>query len=365
MAQASPKPVEGIQWPVTDKSSGERGSTKTSQQIWAKSFAAMDSSVSEQVEREKNWRYKYARFVKQHVQLSLQTPENALNAAKAGLDEFHNKFEFIRDGQVYTLGEAMSKFDRKIFETGVIKGKKERPAQGYQYGVPYKGGVLQGDALLAQLKKWAERGTIEPDTAEAIGKVASSSVNLDLSDLYFVLLGAGSAMGPYSILMSLGANVIALDIDRPMAWKRLISIAEESPGTLIFPTKKSIEGLTRDQIFEVAGCNLMTQTPEITRWLRDLYPEKDLIIGTYVYLDGEAHVRVALACDAIVKVKREKKNCERKNIFLISKQNKNENSHCVKEQRNHHWYICAHQQTFTSFHKQLLKQLPKTIQTLD
>jgi len=49
-----------------------------------------------------------------------------------------------------------------------------------------------------------------------------------------------------------------------------------------------------------AGCNLLTQTPEILTWLKTVYPEKDLIIGCYVYLDGEAHVRVSIACDAIM-----------------------------------------------------------------
>ena len=38
----------------------------------------------------------------------------------------------------------------------------------------------------------------------------------------FVLLGAGSAMGPFEVLMSLGANVVAIDLDRPFIWKRLI-----------------------------------------------------------------------------------------------------------------------------------------------
>jgi len=33
---------------------------------------------------------------------------------------------------------------------------------------------------------------------------------VDLSDRYFVLLGAGSAMGPYSALLALGANILQL-----------------------------------------------------------------------------------------------------------------------------------------------------------
>lgn len=55
---------------------------------------------------------------------------------------------------------------------------------------------------------------------------------------YFVLLGAGSAMGPLLTLLSLGANVIAIDLDRKGIWDRLIRETRNSPGTLIFPLKK-------------------------------------------------------------------------------------------------------------------------------
>ena len=51
-------------------------------------------------------------------------------------------------------------------------------------------------------------------------------------------------MGPYITLMALGANVIAIDLDRPQIWERLISIARSSPGNLIFPIKngKKLDG---------------------------------------------------------------------------------------------------------------------------
>jgi len=125
---------------------------------------------------------------------------------------------------------------------------------------------------------------------------------LDLSNRYFVLLGAGSAMGPFSLLMSLGANIIAVDLDRPNIWKRLLSIAEQSPGSITFPLKKPQSELkTMDEICENAGSNLITQAPEINNWLQTVYPDKKLTVGCYVYLDGEAHVKVALACDAIMK----------------------------------------------------------------
>ena len=43
----------------------------------------------------------------------------------------------------------------------------------------------------------------------------------------------------------------------------------------------------------------MTQAPEIRAWLRAVAPGKRLVIGSYAYLDGEAHVRASLAMDAI------------------------------------------------------------------
>lgn len=43
---------------------------------------------------------------------------------------------------------------------------------------------------------------------------AGKGAACDLSGNYFVLLGAGAAMGPLITLLSLGANIIAIDIVR-------------------------------------------------------------------------------------------------------------------------------------------------------
>jgi hypothetical protein len=61
--------------------------------------------------------------------------------------------------------------------------------------------------------------------------------------------------------------------------------------------------MTDDEIAEVSGANLLTQTPEILDWLRATCPGKPLVVGAYAYLDGELHVRVSLAMDAIIKVR--------------------------------------------------------------
>jgi hypothetical protein len=102
--------------------------------------------------------------------------------------------------------------------------------------------------------------------------------------------------------MALGANIIAIDLDRAPIWKRLLTIAEQSCGTITFPLKKpQAELKTKEELYDNAGSNLITQAPEIYNWLLPLYPGLPLVVGCYVYLDGEAHVKVALACDAIMK----------------------------------------------------------------
>lgn len=68
--------------------------------------------------------------------------------------------------------------------------------------------------------QWETNGTIEPSCCEALSTVVRTKKWVDLSDRYFVMLGAGSAMGPYPLLMQLGANVIAIDLNRAPIWER-------------------------------------------------------------------------------------------------------------------------------------------------
>jgi hypothetical protein len=50
-----------------------------------------------------------------------------------------------------------------------------------------------------------------------------------------------------------------------------------------------------------AGGNLITQAPEIANWIISLYPDKQIVLGSYVYLDSAMFVKVSIACDAIFK----------------------------------------------------------------
>merc|ERR1712125_20479 len=126
--------------------------------------------------------------------------------SKAGLDYLHNTMVFVRDGQEVPLAKAMSTLTDKKFLTHEIQGgapRAEKYTVHYKgpYGTPGRLKELSGDALHNQLDSWVRKGTIEVSTASSIGKVIDNPEWCDLRDLYIVLFGATSAMGPFYKLM--------------------------------------------------------------------------------------------------------------------------------------------------------------------
>jgi len=297
--------LSGLVWPITDAKKDIRSTTSTNRAIWAAAAAGADAAEGKKIENERNWRFKYNKYVLRHATLCAKSEEDCLNVANAGLKKAYELFSFIKDGETVTLEQAMDGRFADTFETGFIKGEKSKPSE-FEYEIPYNNGstdrVLKGEEIIKVLNEWSDYGTIEPSCRDAIEYAVLNKKALDLSDKYFVLLGAGSAMGPLLVLMSLGANVIAIDLDRPGIWERLVKIARGSCGTMTFPLKKAEKSLKDDaDLYANAGCNLFTQTPEIRNWIVSLYPKEPLTIGCYAYLDGALHVQVSLAMDAIVK----------------------------------------------------------------
>jgi hypothetical protein len=86
------------------------------------------------------------------------------------------------------------------------------PATGVEPSINYHGDILAGDRLREKVQSWVKLGTIEPSAAAALTKVLDTREWLDLSGRLFVVMGAGAAMGPTEVLLSLGATVVALDI---------------------------------------------------------------------------------------------------------------------------------------------------------
>jgi hypothetical protein len=297
-----PPPPRGICWPLVPGKEGkmDRSSTPTGKEILAAAIGAVNEEKGNAVRNLKNWRFGYVKHFINMVEEQCQSPEAALAVAKAGLAKAHSLFQFVdSDGNVCSVAEAMKRPNKEKFFTGVVKGAHK--ASGVkQLEVPYNGKKLSGEALKKQVSKWVSYGTIEPSAGEAICNCIDNPGYMDLSDRYFVLLGAGSAMGPFVVLMALGANVVAIDLDRPGIWKRLIDIARSSSGSITFPMRVEQDSCDNDdELFAASGSNLFTQTPIIKDWLLDLYPGKPFTVGSYAYLDGALHVQVSLAMDAI------------------------------------------------------------------
>ena len=197
------------------------------------------------------WRFSYSRHLLQHVKSSLSSKGNAIKMAQAGLDFIYDKFEFgatNEEGKVQPpmpLRDAL-KSTKQIFRTHVVQGtKKELPKK---VTVPYSrypqkdDKMLEGEELKAKLQFWAERGTIEPDTAKSLIWAVDNQTTIDLRNHWFVLLGAGAAMGPLPILLAHGANIVAVDVKnfkvkgetRSPWWQKsgngILNKAQDSPG---------------------------------------------------------------------------------------------------------------------------------------
>mmetsp|Transcript_22308 Transcript_22308/g.31404 ORF Transcript_22308/g.31404 Transcript_22308/m.31404 type:complete len:769 (-) Transcript_22308:119-2425(-) len=341
-----PPPPRGLVWPI-DPKRGDRSSTPVAKSILSAALSVADQQAAQNVLKERNWRFGYVKHFIKLVQQQMQSPEKALQVAQAGLDQAYKSFQFVHsDGTTTSFQEAMSKPSPTQFHTGHIAGNSKSYGtidQKQTLEVPYKDTILKGQALKDQVDQWVSYGTIEPSAGESIKLcVDQPHKYTDLSDKYFVLLGAGSAMGPFLVLMALGANVIAIDLDRPNIWKRILTIAQNSKGTITFPiTKPQSECDTTnnnlDDISQVAGCNLFTQTPMIRDWLLDLYPDKQFTVGSYAYLDGALHVQVSLAMDSICRDLSEKRNaslaylCTPTDLHVITKEAHDASLHEYKQ----------------------------------
>jgi len=319
-----PPPPRGVSWPKDSK--GDRSSTEVNKAILAAAVGAVNPEKAAAIDKAKGWRFGYVKHLAALVEEQVQSPEAALKIAQAGLDKAYDLFEFIApDGSAVSLREAMKAKNTENFHTGFIKGEGKKKTNELE--IPYDERVLRGQKIKQQVKEWVDYGTIEPSCGDAIISCVEHPEYLDLSDRYFVLLGAGSAMGPFLVLMALGANVVAVDLDRDFIWRRLIKIARNSSGTITFPLTKPQKDIANDEeLFTKAGCNLFTHTPMIRDWLLDLYPGKKFCVGSYAYLDGARHVQVSLAMDAICKDLSEKRQaslaylCTPTDLHLVPKE---------------------------------------------
>jgi hypothetical protein len=316
MAKA-PKPAHGVEFPLDAE--GGRGTMGINKKAYVKALTAASPEEAQKIDDlpDKKWRRGYAKALVEQVRHSAKSPTAAISIAKGGLEYLHNTMVFARPegGKEIPLAEAMKTYKEKRFKTHEVQGGEARVSkytvQHKPYGTPGPLKELSGDALHKQIDTWVRNGMIEMSCGNSMDKVIDNPAWTDLRDTYFVLFGATSAMGPFFKLMDLGANVIALDLDRPQIWEKLLKDTRCRAGKLIFPVKEAVPaGASDADIAKVAGCNLLTDTPEIRTWLADLLPGKKFVCMALAYLDGALFVKVSMAMDAIIKSLIEERGAE-------------------------------------------------------
>lgn len=256
---------DAVAFPVSDPDTGTRSTAAFAHAVIGDALgAAADPSV---IATGKAWRTEYPTAFRALVEAGLPSPGEAVDAARRGLASVHSRMSIGMDASGPLTSE-------------LIVGSEQ---SSRQVRIPYRNQLLLGADIDRQLDDWLAHDVIEPSCAEAVRTVAAHPDWLDLSDLTFVIMGAGAQMGPVSSLLAWGAEVIAIDLPRPAIWDRLRSAAASSAGRL-----------------HAVPADVTAAPGDIAAHLaeRDLRG-RSMVLGNYVYAPGSAHVLVAAAVDAV------------------------------------------------------------------
>jgi len=252
--------------------------------VLADAVRRLDPGLAEEISAAARWRSQYVDLVRRLTELSAASPEAATTIAADGLESLHRRM--VRTGRqgdrpLITL-EAPS---TETFSGSRVHGGGPREEE---LRLPYRGQVLTGDRLRAQLTRWVEAGTVEPSCAEAVGRVLDHPEWLALPDHQVVILGAGAELSPLLPLAGWGADVVAVDLPVPAVQDRLRSIAEAGAGSVTVPVQPG--GLR--------GADLLTETLPLLRWLQGSR-RGGLVLASAAYAPGAVHVRVNAAADLL------------------------------------------------------------------
>ncbi len=287
--------ADGAQFPLQD---GSRSSTRLGKDVFAGSVRELDPGLADRIAATRNWREDYVGPCRDVVAVAARSAANTRHVAATGLRILHDAFVFGQDGQERNLAEAVADPTGPGLAEVAVVGRRALSAP--ELVLPYRGRLLHGSDIRAQLSRWTRSGIAERSFETAIGTVLDEPGWLDLRGVHVVLLGAGAELGPLRQLLAWGADVWAIDLPRPAVWQRLIDTAVDSPGVLHVPVPEGVplpEAEDYAALAKIAGANIVTEAPQIRRWL-DLIDDS-FVLANYGYADGALHVRLSMACDAI------------------------------------------------------------------
>jgi len=279
----------GVAFPVS--ADGRRSTSALGRAVVAGALSRVDPAGARAAEREKNWRKGYLAHFRELVEAGLASRQAALAVASGGLESLHRRMRFIgRDGQEAGLDTLASAPARIGLATVTVTGTGTAERE---LSVPYHGEQLRGSALQRRLETWVTDGVIEPSCADAVRTVAAHPDWLAVPGQTIVVLGAGAEVGPLPVLLSWGARVMGVDLQRPVIWERVLAEARRGAGTLLVPAAAGDADLAQR-----AGLDLTEDIPAMADWLVGF--GGPLVLGNYVYADGAANVLLSAAVDALI-----------------------------------------------------------------
>lgn len=276
--------VKGIQWPLNE-TSGKRSTTSTSKKIWSNTANSINKDISKQIINCNTWRKTYQDKVKDLNLEAYSSIEKLTLMAKTGLDELYNTYTCVTESEA-VLANSLNLESEVSLETVVVEGTK---------------GAVSKEVLTNLLPEKFLGKIVEEKSADIEVKDRVVSLFDGLNDdslkeltesVCFVMLGATSELCPLVPLLDLGFSVVAVSRPKAEGQKQLTDYAKTSRGSLILPkfTEK-----------QTTGADVITDFVELSSWLLTIEPNKKLVIGNYIYLDGALNVQACLGMDFICK----------------------------------------------------------------
>jgi hypothetical protein len=281
--------TQGVDFPLSGEAGTQRRSTAAfGRSVVAAALEGVDAVGAAAAARETSWRSGYPPHFARLVEAGLVSPDAAVAIARQGADALTGGMRWVEDGHEVALGDAPVA-SAPAHETVRVTGGSS-PATGFE--LPFRGELLSGDRLTTQLAAWVSAGVVEPSVATSVEVVAANPEWLRLPGRTLVALGAGSEVGPASVLLRWGATVAGVDLPRADIWQRVLAGQTGWAGTLLVPARPGDAPLT-----ERAGIDLLAEMPPLAAWISTL--DGPLVLGNYLYADGGLNVRVSAASDAV------------------------------------------------------------------
>ncbi|MEQ6901902.1 hypothetical protein [Nocardioides sp. YIM 152588] len=288
--------TQGVEFPLTGEPGTQRRSTTTfGRTVVAAALDGVDPVGAAAAARETSWRSGYLAHFGRLVEAGLVGPDAAVRIARQGADAIAGGMRWVEDGREMALADAPQSTGA-AHETVEVSGGSPPAAR---LELPYRGELLSGDRLTAQLDAWVSAGVVEPSVAASVADVAAHPEWLRLPGRTLVALGVGSEVGPASVFLRWGATVAGVDLPRPDIWQRVLADASEGAGTLLVPARRGDAPLA-----ERAGIDLLAEMPSVAAWISAL--DGPLVLGNYLYADGGLNVRVSAASDEVASRVRER-----------------------------------------------------------